>query len=261
MNGQPPPAPPKAPRAWHFEWLWPVLRHPRQALTTIRAQATPAWLTPLLVLSVLVVPQVLVAGPIQRQALIEAGPSLPADFEFYAPEDQARFLQAAEAAQGPAFLYAFPAGIALAQVWLGWLIVGSALHLVLTVLGGRSTVGEALNLAAWSGLPYGVRCIVRTVWMLATRELIASPGLSGFVDSQAGAGSLFLSHLLGVVDVYLLWQAALLLLGVRSENDPGRRTAWAAVLITLAIALLLQVLPGFLAGRLGSLTIVRPFFF
>jgi hypothetical protein len=261
MNGQPPPAPPKAPRPWHFEWLWPVLRHPTQALRTIRQQAKPIWLTPLLILSVLAVLQVLVAGPIQRQALIEAGPSLPPDFQYYTPEDQARFLQAAEAAQGPAFLYAFPGGVALAQVWLGWLIVGSALHLVLTVLGGRSTVGEALNLAAWSGLPYGVRSLVRAAGMLATRRLISSPGLSGLLAAQAGTGSLFLSHLLGVVDLYLVWQAALLILGVRSENDPGRRTAWAAVLVTLAIAVLLQVLPGFLADRLGSLTIVRPFFF
>jgi hypothetical protein len=260
MNGTPP-TPPRAPRGWHFEGLWPVLRQPRQAFRAIRAEGAPTWLTPLLVLSILVVLQVMVAGPIQRQALIQAGPSLPQDFEYYSQEDQARFLQASEAAQGPAFLYVFPAGIALAQVWLGWLVVGSVLHLVMTILGARCSVGESLNLAAWSGLPYGVRSIVRMAYMLAAHQLVSSPGLSGFVDTQAGTASMFLGHLLGVVDLYLIWQAALLLVAVRSENDPGKRKAWAAVCITMAIAILLQVLPGFLVGRLGSLTIVRPFFF
>jgi energy-converting hydrogenase Eha subunit B len=120
---------------------------------------------------------------------------------------------------------------------------------------------SAMNLVAWAALPFGVRDLVRGLYLLLGHRLIQAPGLSGLIGSEASAAALFAGQLLALVDVYLIWHLALLVIGVRAQSDPGRGRAWASVGITQAVALLLQVLPAYLVGRLASLTIARPFLF
>ena len=58
---------PQAPRRWHFELIGPVLRHPRRALPAVVSSTQALWLTPLVLLTVLALVQVLVACPCDRQ--------------------------------------------------------------------------------------------------------------------------------------------------------------------------------------------------
>ncbi len=252
-------------RAWsrksHIDRLLPVLTRPRQALTEIAAQPKAVWLTPIVLLCVTGLVAVLVGGPLRQQAALSGQAELPPDFQWYTPEQQAQFLQAQSATSGTAFVYVFPALQAVLRVWLGWLIVGASLHFALTLFGARGSMQSAMNLVAWAGLPFGVRDLVRTGYVLLGRRLIQSPGLSGLMGSGAEGAALFLTQLLALVDIYLVWHIALLVIGVRSQSDPGRGRAWGSVALAQAVALLVQALPAYLVGRLASLTIARPFFF
>lgn len=251
----------ETPRRFQFGWAPGVLFRPRQAFTRILKQNRAVWLTPILILSITTLIRVLIAGSINQAAAQSGQVQLPPDFQYYSPQDQAQFMQAAQATQGPVFVYVFPAVSALLGVWVGWLLVGGLLHLVLTLLGGRGDTASAMNLVAWASLPFAVRDGVRILAMLTTHQLIRSPGLRGFAPLGEGNLSLFLAAFLALVDLYLVWHFLLLVIGVRSGDGFPRGKAVGGVLITLLLVLGLQALLGFLSAKLGGLTIVRPFFF
>jgi hypothetical protein len=249
----------ETPRRIHFDWLPDAFFHPRRAFARI-ANASGVWLTPILILSLMAVMGALVAGTIRQAAAQSGQVNLPPDFQYYSPEQQAQFQQALSATSSPVFLYVFPALVALSRVWLGWLLVGGLLHLVMTLLGGRGDTGAVMNLVAWAGLPFAVRDLVRIIAMLFSRQLIASPGLSGFAPLGEGFGNSFLASLLGSVDVYLIWYFLLLVLGVRLGNGISRLKAAGGVLFVLILIFSLQAALVAFASQLGGLTIIRPFF-
>ncbi len=225
------------------------------------ASPVDTWLTPLLVLTLTALVSVLVAGPLRREAALSAPPQLPPDFQYYTPEQQAQILQAQQATAGTAFTHLFPALGALTRVWGGWLITGALLHLTTTLLGGRATMRSMMNRVAWAGLPFAAREVVRIVYQWGSHRLIASPGLSGLAGSGEGTLAAIGTALLALLDIYLVWHILLLVAAVRAESDPGARKAWAGVLITQAVLLILQAVPAALIARLSALTIVRPFLF
>ena len=250
----------KRPRRFHFELAPSALLQPRRAFKTITAQAGSMWLTPLLILTLTAVIQVLVAGSLKQQAALAGGLPLPPDFQYYSPEMQAQFQQAMSATQSPVFIYVFPALLAVSGVWIGWLVVGGLLHLALTLLGGRGATGSVMNIVAWASLPFAVRDIIRAAAMLSTHQLITKPGLSGFAPVADDRLSLYLAALLALVDLYLIWHIALVIVGVRSADGLSTRKIAGAVLSVVLFVVLVQALLAFLASRLGSLTVIRPFF-
>jgi|CXWL01.1.fsa_nt_gi hypothetical protein len=254
-------APPlEPPRRFHFGWLFPALFRPRSTFATIASQTSDVWLTPLLVLMLTAMLNVIAAGPIKQAAALGGSPTLPPGFEFYTPEQQAQFFQAAQATQGPVFVYVFPAIISALSVWVGWLIVVGLLHLVLTLLGGRGSARSAMNVVAWASLPFAVRDLLRIGFMIATQRLVGHPGLSGFAPADGGGVSLFLSGMLGLFDVYLIWHIILLVLGARHTDNLAMGKTTAGVTVTILAMMLLQTVPGFIAAQFQELNIIRPFF-
>lgn len=243
-------------RRFHLEWVLPVLFRPRSAFQKIAGQASGVWLTPMLILTLAVLAQVLVAGPIKQAAAQSGAASLPQDFQYYSPEQQAQFMQAQQATSSPVFIYVFPGVTGLVSVWVGWLLVSGLIHLVLTLLGGRGDMGGAFNLVAWSGLPFAARALVRAGYILVAHQLITTPGLSGF----APQGQAYLTQLLNLVDIYVVWNIVLLVIGVQAGMGLRLGKALASVIFTVSLVLATQALLGYLAGRFGSLTIIRPFF-
>lgn len=250
---------PVAPRRFQFGWVLPALFSPRKTFARIAEQTGDVWLTPLLIMMALALVGVIVAGPI-KQAAAQSGQTLPPDFQFLSPDQQAQFMQAQAASSGPVFVYVFPAILAVLTIWVGWLLVVGLLHLVLTLVGGRGSTRTAMNVVAWASLPFAVREVVAIGVMLTTRQLVNGAGLSGFAPTEGALGA-FLAPLLGLVDIYLVWHVALLALGVRAGNGLSGRKAAGGVLLTMAIGLALQALPGFILAQLGNLDIARPFFF
>jgi len=254
------PLPIEKPRRFHLDWVLPVLFQPRRIFTKIAAQSQAVWLTPLLILSLTVILQVLAAGQIKQQTALSGQVELPPGFEYYSPEDQAQFQKAMEATQSPTFIYVLPALGAVAGVWVGWLLVGALLHLALTMLGGRGAISVALNLVAWASLPFAIRALIRATSMLITHRLIFNPGLQGFAPTGDSGLVLYLAAILALIDIYIVWHIILLVIGVRIASGLSIGKVWAGVLMVIVPVLFLQALLTYLVSRLSNLTIIRPFF-
>lgn len=250
-------------RPKRIEWnrLAQAVFRPRSALAWVVEQERSVWLTPLLFLSLTALLQVFAAGTIRREMAMTGEVALPPGFEYYAPAQQAQFYQAQAATTSATFVYLLPAAGALLAAWIGWLYTGGGLHLALTLVGSRSTSASTLNLAAWAGIPYAVRSLVRAAFIYLAHRLIASPGLGGFAPTNGEGLAVVMAVLLGLVDFYLIWHVLMLVRGVRSLPGATASKAWLAVGLTVIVGLLLQAAPGYLAARLSGMTVIRPFLF
>lgn len=244
-----------------FGWLAGALFRSRATFASIAAQTRPVWLLPLLVYTLTALARVAANGWVRQLSAQSGNIPLPPDFQYYSPEQQAQFMQAMQATSGPVFVYIFPALTAIGAIWLGWLLVSGALHLVFTMVGGRGETLTSLNLVAWSSLPFSLRELVRVIALLSTRQMIDQPGLSGFIASDAAGFMAYLRAFLALVDIYLIWHIVLLYLGARKGIGVAPGKAWLSILVTMLLVLGLQALLTFLLTQLGGLTIVRPFFF
>lgn len=252
------------PRPFRFNWLVPVLFRPRAVFAQMAAEARPVWLTPLLVLTLSGLLAVAVAGPLKIAAAQSGQVELPTDFQYWPVEQQASYMESQKLASGPVFVYVFPALLAVLQVWVGWLVAGGLLHLVLTLFGGRGSTDASLNIAAWAAVPFVLRDLVRAGYILAEHKLIGAAGLAGFAPTAEGLGNLLLAAVLALIDLYALWYLLLMFIGVRAAGGMSRGRALAAVLITALLVLVLAVVPGAalrqFGGGLGGLNTYRPFF-
>jgi len=248
-------------RHWRFDWILPALFRPRKTFPQIVARAFSNWQVPVMLLLVAALLEVIAAGNVRRVAAAAGEVSLPPNFEYYSPEQQAQYMQASSATSSPAFLFVLPGLAAIGKVLLQWLLVGGILHLVLTLLGGRGDTGTVMNLVAWASLPLVIRSLVRAISIFSTGQLIASPGLSGLVTSDGGSWALFNIAWLSLVDVYLIWYVALLLIGVRASTGLPWMKVIGGVFFTVLLVLLGQSLLKFGMSKLSDLTVIRPFLF
>lgn len=252
--------PPKRDR-FHFRWVTEILIRPRKTFTQISELAEASWITPLMVLSITALGLVLTTG-LERQAALSSGQiTYPPGFEYYTPEQQAQYLQASQATSSPIFIFVLPGLSALTKVWLGWLITGGLLHLIITLFGGRGSTVDSLNIVAWSSLPFAIRDLVRIIYTLSTHHLIQNSGLSGFISPGDSSLLIYLQQLLGIIDIYVIWATILIILGVNQSTKIKTSKVVAGVLVTILFVICVQALFGFLSIKLSSLSITRPFFF
>lgn len=109
-------------RRFYFNWLPDIFFRPRLVFQRIAPTTTVVWITPLLVLSCLVLINSLVAGRIKYQNATMGEITYPP--EYYTPEQQAQYTQAVQSTQGPVFVYILPSIASLLGVWISWLILG-----------------------------------------------------------------------------------------------------------------------------------------
>jgi len=240
-------------RRLRWDWLLPVFYQPRRTLAKILQQERPVWLAPILLLTILTVAHTLLTAPV-RQTAAQMSAAPPPVMDYYTPEQKAQFEQGLAAGQGFVFIYLFPLLGGILGVWLSWLLLGSILHLALTISGSRSTSALAFNLSAYAFLPAALRLIVQTAFILISGRVIQSPGLAGFAASEAGGVWLFLHSALSFIDLYFLWMVVLLLVGVAQLPGLNRARARMATLTAILVLLALMALPGFLSARLGQLS-------
>ena len=249
---------PDPPRRFPLDWLLPALLFPRRAFARIAAQSGGVWLLPILLITLSALTLVFVTAPLRQEAA-QSGQALPP--EYYSPEQQAQLEQALAITSGPVFIYLFPALSAVLGAVAGWLVVAGIMHFVLTLLGGRSTGQAAMNLVAWAGLPFAVRDLLRMGYTLSTHQLIQQTGLGGFAPSGEGGFALYVAALLALIDLFLIWHAGLLMIGMGAATGLSRGKTALGVLGTLLLVLLAQALFAFLVARFAGLDIIRPFFF
>jgi hypothetical protein len=140
-----------------------------------------------------------------------------------------------------------------------WLLWGGALYLASVFLGRSSSFGQMFRLEVWTWLPYGIRGLVQTIYILMTGAPIVNAGLSGFVINQAaaspiapGPGQLALASILGGVDVYLIWHLILISVGLMAFTGLKYRKALTAVLAIWLVFALLGIVPAIFGGMLGG---------
>ena len=231
-----------------------VLFHPRATFTEMASEARATWSTPMLLLTITAILAVVAAGYLRTQAAMMGEITLPPDWDWWTPEMQKNYMQAQQATQGPVFMYVMPLVGSLTGLWLGWLVLAALLHLGSTLLGGRGSMQNALNLVAWASLPFALRDILRIVFMLIVSRPISSPGLSAFASSS------FLSQVLARTDIFLLWNIILLIIGFAVVDGLSKGKSFANVFIVIVLVLLAQAGLSTLGSSIGGSAIQRPFF-
>ena len=235
--------------------VFAVFFNPRDVFAEIASQTRSVWSMPMLVLSVTAIVAVVVGGYLKSRAAMMGEISLPPDWQWWTPDMQNNYMQAQQATQGPVFTYIIPLVGSLTGLWLGWLVFAGLLHLGSTLLGGRGTMQNALNVVAWSSLPFALRDILRVVYMLVAGHPIVSPSLSGFASSSG-----ILLNLLARMDIFLIWNIILLMVGFAVVDGLPRGKSFANVLIVISLVLLVQAGMSLAGSNLGGTAIQRPFF-
>ena len=239
----------------------PFILRPNNGYLKIARQPQGSWLVPLLIISITAILYLIAVGWLKQQAALVGEISLPPDFDYYTPEQQTQYFQATQSTQGATFVYILPIIGSLFGIWIAWLFAGGTLHFITTLLGGRGETVVSMNVVAWASLPLAIRNIVRLIYLLISHKLIASPGLSGFINSSDSNWSIILGSLLGLIDVYLIWHVILLFIGVRATTGLSNQKSIASVTISIAFIVLLQVALQFMITKIGELSITRPFYF
>ena len=241
-------------RKFDLPHLIPIFIKPQQTFNDLGSGERATWLTPMLALTISAILVVVVSGFMLSRAASSAEVELPPDWEFWAPEVQENYLQAQQATQGPLFTYVLPLLGSLVSLWVGWFVFSGVLHLVSTILGGRGSLRGALNVVAWSSMPYLIRDLLRILFMVFAGHSITSPGLSGFAGDSG-----FLSSILSRTDIFLIWYILLLGMGVAISEGLPRGKAYAGVIAIVIIVLLIQAGIGAVGSSFGLSAVSRPY--
>lgn len=246
-------------RRW--KWLLEVLFAPRRVFKQIATSQNHAWGIPMLLLTALIVLTALVGGPARVEHTIMNLNQPPDDFIYWTPEQQNQFYEGQTAMQGPLFTIVFPMISGLASLWLGWFLLASILHLLMTLKGSSQPRDVYFNFSAWAAVPFAIRSVVQIIALLTTRQIIANPGLSGLISQQASGWQAYLRLFLGMVDIYAIWFFILLLIGSPIISGLKSGKAIFSTLVASLIFFILALIPGIIRLQLGGLGAVRPFIF
>ena len=240
-------------RRFDLSRVFTTLIRPRQTFAATISEPRSTWLTPMLVLSLTALLVVLVSGYLKTRAAMMGEIPLPPDWQYWTPDMQNNYMQAQQLTQGKVFMYVIPLVSAWSRLWISWIVLAGLLHLGSTLLGGRGSMQSALNVTAWASLPFAVRDILQTIYMLSASHAITSPGLSGFGTSA------FMTQILARTDIFLLWSVVLLIIGFSIADELPRSKALVGVAVVVLLILSAQAGLGTLISGFGSGAVQRPF--
>ena len=241
-------------------WLYTLALKPRATVAAILEKDRPVWLIPLVLLTLLAVLEALVFSHLRMTEIASRVRDL--DFmQTMSSEEQAHQFHLIGPPIRSLYVYITPFLYTAGRLSIAWFLLSLILNLVLTFAGAKSSLTKTQNLVAWSFLPLGLRYLLQTTVMLLSQTVIFSRGLSGLLvidpaiqqTQQSLYLTSFLQSLLGSVDIFFLWAAALLIVGVMvGFGFTARGKAFATSLLAVLVALLLMALSGFLVTLLRS---------
>jgi len=247
---------------FHFHLIFPFVFSPRKVFQQVLSHKA-TWLTPLLVISLVLAGQAIFnasrssAGVPTDMMPVEQMPveSMPMKGEIITNSEAYTGEGMTTETTSPAWLStALAAGQKIGGLWLGWFVLTALLYVALVVSGGQNTFTQALNLTAWSSLPFAIQSLGQIIFALAYPASTSMPqGLAGLVQGMQGAGGTFLGLILQGVNIFLIWQAILMIIGITFMSQiPGRKAFW-LVIIAILLYILLAALPGFGMAQLSTL--------
>jgi hypothetical protein len=248
-----------APHPKFFGMVAGILLHPRRTFELLREAGGKAWLGMALLSMLLAILPILVAAPITarkaQELFRQQMEARPGNGQELTPD---QLQQAERFTNNPLITVVFPVAASLVGLWIGWLIWSGSLYLLCTMLGGSNSFAQTWQVVVWSWLPYALRGLLQTVFILLTGSLIEHPGLSGLVGGAAsaeaalapppGAGQLALQSILGRIDLFLFWNLALLVTGLIAAARISRRKAMTIILLVWVTLALLGLIPALIAG-------------
>jgi hypothetical protein len=143
----------------------------------------------------------------------------------------------------------------IAGFLLTWLILGSLVNLFSITFGGQANTHMAMVFAAWSTIPIGVRGLMQLMYALATATSIKAVGLSGFISTTDTTWAIILEKLLAQIDIYLIWQVILLVIGISVMTKLNHRKPFLIALCSIVIILIIKSLLGLGLEKLSSLNV------
>lgn len=233
---------------------------PRRTLQAVAEHNGRGWWLPALIVLVLTVVVAAASGPItarqMREQLVQMQ-STPGQPGGQADPEQVN--QMLDYATSPIFTTVLPAAFDAVKLTIGWVAQVGLLYLITIVLGGRTRFGAMWGTALWAGLPFAVRSLLQTVYILLTNQVIRNPGLSGLVEIPSGgawvklsAGQRMLITILGRIDLFAIWNLVLLAIGLAAAARFSGRKAALIVLsfwvLSTALAIAFDLAQASLAG-------------
>ncbi len=243
-----------------------IFIRPRQTLGAIVESNGRGWWIPLLVMLVLTVTLVVLSGPIQAKEMREQIAKMQDSQSIPGQQGNPEQLeQTLSFATSPIFTIALPAASGAIGLGIGWLIQVGFLYLIATVLGGRTRFGALWGVVLWAAMPLAIRLLLQTGFVTLTGSTIKNPGLSGLVEQSAGdslaalrapAGQLALSAALGQLDLFVIWNLVLLIIGLKIATGFSARKAALIIigfwLLGIGLNILIAVVGASLAaGSIG----------
>ncbi len=262
-----------------LQLLWGIIARPRATFQHLNQEGRRLWWLMALLTAVLVILPLIVGAPIAARQAREAVMSIrglqvgvvrqeepgvrvrvePA--QELTPEQQQQMEQAMRYASSPLVITVFPAIGQVAGLIVGWLAWAGLLYLSGMVVGGHARFGDLFRMVVWAWVPYALRGLLQTLYILASGQLITNPGLSGLVAvhrtasegmmAPPSAGQIVASSILSRIDIFLFWNLALLVIGTVVVGRISGRKAAALVLGIWLVLTLLGLLPA-LVGLLVS---------
>jgi hypothetical protein len=139
---------------------------------------------------------------------------------------------------------------------LGWVARGALAHFGSMAMGGSSTWGPTFATVAWSMLPFFVRDLLQTAYLLLRKQLIEHAGLSFLVASgdwlRDSRNMLYAA--LGRADLFVIWHLVLLALGLSIATKVSRGKAAVLAIIIWALVLAVSLIPVLLGRAFGGNT-------
>lgn len=244
--------------------LWGIVAHPRVTLEYLNEHGGRSWWLPSLLGLLLVILPIVVSAPITarqaRETILASQEQMGEQFgEGMSAEEQAQMEeQMMSAMASPLITVVFPAGGGVIGRVVSWLAWAGALYLAGVALGGRSTFGQMFRMVVWAWLPYVLRGLLQTTYILASGQLIANPGLSGFVQDNRpveemvfmppSLGQVVFAAFLSNVDLFLIWNLILVVIGVVVTTRLPRRKAALVTLGVWALLTAFSLIPVLVSG-------------
>jgi hypothetical protein len=225
-----------------------MIDRPRAALTHVRDNPKRIWLLPIGLCVLGAVIYGAVAAPLMIQMQVRATQEMLASMPLEQAQQMEPYIQ--EPTLNSMLLTGIGTGVL--GVVLGWLVWSGGLHLLAALFGGERNLPSMLGVIAWAWLPFFLRFLAMTGYVLWAGELMANPGLSALVATgnmmENAANPLWV--LLAAIDPFLVWNLILVVIGVVVVSGISKAKSAGLVVVFWLVLTMLGALPGWLGSTL-----------
>lgn len=259
------PTAPPVEKPGFIQMVWGILAKPRTTFATLHNGGGRAWILMAIFGLILITLPIIASGPINAQQAAAASEQMQEQFQNQPgfEEGDAQFDQAMSITTSPLLTVVLPSVFAVIGQVVSWLLWSGALYLLASMVGGRSSFLQMLQVVIWAWLPYALRSILQAIYIVVTQTLIANPGLSGFAGAPTpdpsdpfgsipSTGTAVLQTFLGQIDIYLFWYLALLVLGIATVARLSRRKSIGLVLIVWTVFIAVRLIFTAVSTNLAS---------